>query len=537
MKKLFLILFLFSPMLLQAQTQFQLAIGGAGGDRAYSIIRTTDGGYAVAGYTDSFVAGNFDMYIVKLDSSGNLQWRRTVGGTGIDVAYSIIQTTDGGYAVAGYTGNPNLGVFSDFYIVKLDAGGNLQWSKAIGGRGVNFAYSIVQTTDGGYAVAGYTKVTGNGDFYIVKIDASGNFQWSRTVGGISDEKALSILQTTDGGYAVAGTTVSFGAGSQDMYIVKLDAGGNLQWNKTVGGAQGDGAYSIIQTTDGGYALAGYTNSFGAGMWDMYIVKLNSSGTLQWSRTVGGTNDDLAQSIIQTTDGGYAVAGYTMSFGAGNADMYIVKLDAGGTLQWSRTVGGTNDEFGYSIIQTTGGGYAVAGFTYSFGMGNDDMFIVKLDASGNTCSNMTSPSSITGSGGTLGSPTTIIFPQTFSDSTVSSSSGTGGTLTLICTSIGIQPISNEIPGSYELYQNYPNPFNPNTKIQFSVPLTKGGDRGLSTQLKIYDILGREATTLVNEQLQPGTYEVEWDATSYPSGVYFYKLSSGNFVQTKKMLLVK
>jgi hypothetical protein len=515
----------------QAQTQFQLAIGGAGGDRAYSIIRTTDGGYAMAGYTDSFVGGNFDMYIVKLDSSGNLQWSRTVGGTGIDVAYSIIQTTDGGYAVAGYTGNPNLGVFSDFYIMKLDAGGNLQWSKAIGGRGINVSYSIVQTTDGGYAVAGYTNVTGNGDFYIVKIDASGNFQWSRTVGVITDDKAFSIIQTTDGGYAVAGETTSFGAGSYDMYIVKLDAGGNLQWNKTVGGGQSEEANSIIQTTDGGYAVAGYTMSFAAGIRDMYIVKLNSSGTLQWSRTVGGTNYDQAYSIIQTTDGGYAVAGYTMSFGAGNADMYIVKLDAGGTLQWSWTVGGTNDEFGYSIIQTTGGGYAVAGFTYSFGMGNDDMFIVKLDASGNTCSNMTSPSSITGSGGTLGSPTTIIFPQTFSDSTVSSSSGTGGTLTTICTTIGIQPISNEIPSSFELSQNYPNPFNPTTKFKFQI--VKLSD----TKVTVYDVLGKEVAILVNQQLKPGTYEVEWIATNYPSGVYFYNLSAGDFTETKKMVLIK
>ena len=329
---------------------------------------------------------------------------------------------------------------------------------------------------------------------------------------------------------MAGCTQSFGTANSNFYIVKLDGGGSLQWSRTVGGTGGGDANSIVQTTDGGYAVAGYDLSFGAGLYDMYIVKLDGNGTLQWSKTVGGTQFDNAQSIIQTTDGGFAVAGYTESFGAGGYDMYIVKLNASGTLQWSRTIGGAYLDGGNFIIQTTDGGYVVAGRTSSFGAGGDDMYVVKIDASGNTCGTYTSPSSISGSGGTTTSPTPTVNSPTPTVTSPSPTTSTGGTVTTICV-IGIQPISNEIPASFSLSQNYPNPFNPNTKIRFDVPKSE------FITMKIFDALGRELTTLINEQLQPGTYEAEFNGASYPSGVYFYKIISGNNTETKKMILVK
>jgi hypothetical protein len=516
----------------QAQIQFERAFGGTGYDQANSIVQTTDGGYAVAGVTNSFGAGNYDFYIVKLDGSGNPQWSKTVGGTGDDEVSPIIRTTDGGYAVAGFTNSFGAGGY-DFYIVKLSSTGGLQWSKTVGGTGTDEVSSIVQTTDGGYAVAGVTNSFGAGgyDFYIVKLSSTGGLQWSKTVGGTGTDEVSSIIQTTDGGYAVAGYTTSFGAGNYDMYIMKLDVNGNIQWSKTVGGINADYASCVIQTSDGGYAAAGETNSFGAGNNDMYIVKLSSNGGLQWTRTVGGTSFDYANSIIQTTDGGYAVAGSTTSYGAGNNDMYIVKLDGSGNLQWSRTVGGSNAEYGYSIVQTTDGGYTLAGTTTSFGMGSYDMFVVKLDAGGNTCANTTSPSSISGSGGYLGSPTVISNSSSPTVTSPSSSSGTGGTVTSICTFVEIQPVSNEIPASYELFQNYPNPFNPTTK--FKIQISKLSD----TKVTVFDVLGKEVAILVDQQLKPGTYEVEWDASNYPSGVYFYKLTADDYLDVKKMVLIK
>ncbi len=414
-----------------------------------------------------------------------------------------------------------------------------QFQRAIGGTDDDYANSIIQTTDGGYAVAGTTRSfgAGNDDFYIVKFDGSGTLQWSRTVGGTNVDEARSIIQTTDGGYAVAGFANFFGGGLVDFYIVKLAGSGTLQWSKTVGGTNWDYGYSIIQTTDGGYAVAGFTSSSITGPTDMYIVKLDAGGNLQWTRTVGGTNFDEAYSIIQTTDGGYAVAGLSRSFGG----MYIVKLDAGGALQWSRTVGGGVDQ-AYSIIRTTDGGYAVAGTTGSFGAGGYDMYIVKFDASWNTCGNTNSPSSTVGTGGTLGSPTPIISQIDPTVTTPTPPTNIGGTVTTLCF-VGIQPNSNEIPASFALHQNYPNPFNPNTKIKFDVPqfpLIKGGGaerRGLFVSLKIYDLLGSEVAALLNEQLTPGTYEAEWNASNYPSGIYFYTLTASGYSRTKRMILVK
>jgi hypothetical protein len=532
--------------IVNAQTQFQRTIGGSGDDRATPIIQTSDGGYAAAGYTSSFGAGGYDEYIVKFDFNGTLQWSRTIGGTGTDIALSITQTTDGGYTVSGETNSFGAGGY-DEYIVKLDHNGMPQWTKTIGGTGDDFGEHIVQTIDGGYAIGGQTNSFGAGDYdmIIVKIDAAGTFQWSRTIGGTSLDYALSIIQTTDRGYALFGSTDSFGAGYNDYYIVKLDSSGSLQWSRTIGGTGGDYGFSIIQTTDGGYAMSGTTISFGAGNLDLYIVKLDVSGLLQWSRTIGGTNHEYGYSLVQTTDVGYAVSASTASFGAGSYDAYIVKLDSSGSLQWSKTIGGANDDNFLSIIQTTDGSYAAAGSTASFGAGGYDAYIVKLDTGGNTCGNSSSPlSTVESPTSTVMSPAPTVTSPTPTVITPASTISSGGTLTLICTFTGIKPISKEIPNSYKLFQNYPNPFNPSTNIKFDIaPLfnqgrvapASAGD-GVVT-LKIYDILGREVTTLVNQQLQPGTYNIEWNASDYPSGIYFYKLETGNFVDAKKMVLVK
>jgi hypothetical protein len=381
-KPLFVGIILWIGVLTPARTQV-ITIGGPSNEEARSIIRTTDGGYAVAGFTRSFGAGNADVYVVKLDGSGNIQWTRTIGGSIQDWGYSIIQTTDGGYAVAGYTGSFGAG-----------------WS----------------------------------DVYVVKLDGSGNIQWTRTIGGGNDDSGFSIIQTTDGGYAVAGKTNSFGAGQSDVYVVKLDGSGNIQWTRTIGGRISDEGNSIIQTSDGGYAVAGWSASFGAGSGDVYVLKLDGSGNLQWTRTIGGRNVDYGYSIIQTTDGGYAVAGYTSSVDDGSVvydNVYVVKLDGSGNLQWTRTIGGGSKDYGYSIIQTTDGGYAVAGYTESFGAGKKDVYVVKLNCSVKvnvgSCGSVFVDSGAIGTGGSVSS----VNPSTSSGGTVSSggSAGSGGKVTV------------------------------------------------------------------------------------------------------------
>jgi uncharacterized delta-60 repeat protein len=359
------------------------AIGGTNYDYAYSIQQTSDGGYIVAGYTNSFGAGSYDFLIIKLDSSGNIQWSRAIGGTNYDDARSIQQTSDGGYIVAGYTYSFGAGS-ADVLIIKLDSSGNIQWSRAIGGTYFDEARSIQQTSDGGYIVAGRTTSFGAGyyDALIIKLDSSGNIRWSRAIGGTNEDGAYSIQQTSDGGYIVAGVTNSFGAGNFDSLIIKLNSSGNIQWSRAIGGTYFDEAYSIQQTSDGGYIVAGVTESFGAGYSDALIIKLNSSGNIQWSRAIGGTYNDVANSIQQTSDGGYIVAGWTNSFGAGNSNSLIIKFNSSSGTQWSIAIGGTNGNVANSIQQTSDGGYIVAGWTNSFGAGYSDALIIKLNSSGN-----------------------------------------------------------------------------------------------------------------------------------------------------------
>ena len=303
--------------------------------------------------------------------------------------------------------------------------------KAVGGEKLDGGKSLIQTSDGGCAIAGLTASFGAGDWdvYVVKLDANGNLRWTKTIGGPASEAGKSLIQTSDGGYAIAGYTTSFGAGDKDIYVVKLDAKGNLQWTKTIGGPESEESRSLIQTSDGGYAIAGYTESFGAGGADVYLVKLDAKGNLQWTKTIGGEKDEVGFSLIQTSDGSYAIAGTTTSFGAGEADVYVVKLDANGNLQWTKTIGGPGYEIGFSLIQTSDGGYAIAGDTKSFGAGETDICIVKLDKNGNACCAVSQTSRV-GSGGRLRSAT----PSIGSGGTLTaptSSTSSGGTLTNQC----------------------------------------------------------------------------------------------------------
>src|SRR4030095_2808968 len=318
-----------------AQTQFQLRIGGGSEDYAETIIQTSDSGYAIAGRTSSFGAGLYDMYILKLNANGNVLWRKTIGGPGNDYANSIIQTSDGGLAVSGYTNSYGAGGF-DLFIIKLSAAGTIMWSKTFGGGGPESSekQSLVQANDGGYVILGQSSSFGtNYDFYLVKMDSLGTPQWQKTIGGAGVDYLGTIIRTSDQGYAIAGQTYSFGFGHNDIQVIKLDQAGTLQWNKVVGDTGIDFPSCILQTTDGGYTIAGQ-RTFG-GLGDMYIFKLNSSGNLLWTRAVGGPSAEIASSILQTGDGGYAVVGSTASFGSAY-EGYIVKLDSAAIIQWSKT---------------------------------------------------------------------------------------------------------------------------------------------------------------------------------------------------------
>jgi hypothetical protein len=275
------------------------------------------------------------------------------------------------------------------------------WNHTYGARAQDQATVVVRTSDGGYALAGYTDSYGAGsnDFWLIKTDASGIALWNKTYGGTGDDEAYSLVQTGDGGYALAGYTGSYGSGMDDFWLVKMDSSGNLVWSRTYGGTQDDEASSVIQTSDGGYTLAGYTNSSGAGGYDFWLVKTSADGTTQWNYTYGDAGDEFASAVVQTSDGGYALTGPTDSYGAGDFDFWLVKTDASGNMQWDKTYGGSGDDESFAVILTNDGGYALAGIMSSYGAGEYDGWLVKTDSSGNTVMPQ-SPFSI--------SPQTIIF---------------------------------------------------------------------------------------------------------------------------------
>ena len=375
-------------LILALFTQYAYAItfaktyGGTSDDMARFVQQTSDGGYIVVGETNSF--GELDIFLIKTDAKGNVQWAKTYEVMDFEYASSVQQTSDGGYIVAGLTTHfrGNL----DIFLIKTDANGNIIWAKTYGGTDYDYVYSVQQTSDGGYIVAGLTGSFGAGesDIFLIKTDARGNMQWAKTYGGATDDGAFSVQQTSDGGYIVAGQTNSFGVGGYDIFLIKTDAKGNVQWAKTYGGKGSEVASSVRQTADGGYIVAGTTTSFGAGEEDIFLIKTDANGNIIWAKTYGGVSDDRAYSVQPTSDGGYIVAGYTASFGAGDWNIFLIKTDAKGNIQWAKTYGETDtiDRGASSVQQTSDGGYILAGTTLSFGAGEGDIFLIKTNARGN-----------------------------------------------------------------------------------------------------------------------------------------------------------
>ena len=263
----------------------------------------------------------------------------------------------------------------------LEAG----WAKTYGGGENEFAKSVQQTSDGGYIVAGYSNTYGAGNFdgWVVKLDADGNIVWQKTYGGLQSDLFYSVHQTSDGGYIIGGQTSSFVAGSTDIWILKLASDGAVEWQKTYGGAQNEYVADVRQTSDiGGYVVAGTTCSFGKGNCNAWILKLNQDGSIAWQKTYGGTGWEYAYSIRQTSDGGYIMAGETYSFSDDRGDAWIVKLDDAGTVEWEKRYGvlGTQD-YVLSAQLTSDGGYIAAGMTKSFGASQGDAWVIKLNSDG------------------------------------------------------------------------------------------------------------------------------------------------------------
>jgi hypothetical protein len=351
--------------------------GGSGNDEGYSVQQTSDGGFILVGTTASFGAGGFDVWLIKTDADGNKLWDRTFGGRGPDWGWSVQQTRDGGFILVGSTESFGAGE-GDVWLIKTDASGNIEWDRTFGGSNRDKGYSVQQTRDGGFILVGTTASFGAGgaDVWLIKTDADGNKLWEKTFGGSGWDEGSSVQQTSDGGFILVGDTRSFGAGWGDVWLIKTDAKGNKQWDRTFGGSNVDSGWSVQQTSDGGFIIVGNTASFGARWGDVWLIKTDAKGNKQWDRTFGGSGSDFGSSVQQTSDGGFILVGDTRSFGAGWSDVWLIKTDAKGNKQWDRTFGGSSWDWGYSVQQTSDGGFIVVGATTSFGAGDYDVLLIK-----------------------------------------------------------------------------------------------------------------------------------------------------------------
>lgn len=415
--------------------EWQKSLGGSLNDSATCIKQTMDGGYIMTGYTRSnndnvsMNHGGADVWVVKLTSTGTVNWQKTYGGTGDDKAFCIEQCKDGGYIVAGYTNSDDGDIDSnrggyDYWVIKLNDTGGVNWKRTYGGSGFDEAYGVVQTMGGGYIVAGWSDSPdgdvsglhqngGDPDYWIVKLDDTGAISWQKCYGGYATDFAYCIQQTRDSGYIISGFTVSEDGdviglhGLGDCWVIKLNDTGKISWAKTYGGENDEYAYCIQQTREGGYIFAGSTSSALGDVTglhntpfittDYWVVKLNDTGKISWEKCYGGSRGEIAFSIVQTTDSGYIIAGGASSKdgdvtgihkdmqGQIAADYWVVKITDTGAVSWEECYGGTKDEVAMSVQQTTDGGYIVAGFSdsndsdVSGNHGAYDCWVVKLNA--------------------------------------------------------------------------------------------------------------------------------------------------------------
>jgi hypothetical protein len=478
----FVTLFLFQS-LIHAQITFEKIMGGPLNEQANAILQE-DGGYVIAGNTYSFGAGESDIYLVKTDEYGDTVWTKTYGDSAADYANALIEAGDGGYIIAGITETYD-DQYSSIYLIKTDENGDSLWAKSYQKERYCRASDIKRTADGGYIVAGSVQKNRpeTNDFLLLKTDSNGDSLWLRTYGGEERDGAVAVLQTADKGYIVTGFTESFGQGSEDIYTVKTDSNGIMIWDTTYGGTGKDIAVDIIHASDDGFMIAGYTNSYGAGYEDVYLIKINETGDTLWTKTYGGESSDYTRAIQSTTEGGYILAGNSNTYAteAWGYDAYAIKTDENGDTLWTRVFGGGSVDGFMNVEHTTDNGYVFVGYTHSFGAEGQDIYLIKTNE--------------------LGMMTDISGKQ------------------------------GKIPLMFKLEQNYPNPFNPSTTIEFTLPGSE------FVELKVYNILGKEVSTLVSNKLNQGNHIYTFDGKNLACGIYYYQLVAGDYREVKKMILLQ
>jgi len=350
--------------------------GGNNTDNAECFIQTSNGCYVIVGSTRSYGAGHRDIWLIKTDTNGNELWNQTFGGNEEDVAHCIIEAGDKGYVIVGYARSYGRGM-EDVWVIKTDENGNELWNRTFGGGNTEWGKCIIEGHNG-YVIIGTTYSFGEGeeDVWMIKTDENGNELWNRTFGGNSVDWGEAVIRTNDEGYIIIGSTSSYGAGLLDVWMIKTDENGNELWNRTFGNCSMDRGQDVILAKDGGFILTGESRPDITVWDDIFLLKTDDKGDMQWSKSYDTPDQDLAYSIIQTDDGSYLIGGTTHSFGAGNFKAWLVKTDGDGDQIWNKTFGKRGREAVNCVIQAVDGSYMLVGDTGSFGAGKEDAWLIK-----------------------------------------------------------------------------------------------------------------------------------------------------------------
>ena len=480
--------------IVNCQTTFIKTYGEPGeyADRSYTAKQTTDGGYIATGYTDFYSTHSIprqdfgNVYLLKTDSFGEIEWEKSYGGEKRDVAYSLDITDDEGYIISGYTysfgGYENGGL----WIIRTDSFGDTIWTKTFAlGQG----NCVVQTVDGGYAITGSTSFQ-NEETYLIKLDSYGNQQWLKTYDLYTYlDLGNCVQQTSDGGFIITG---SIGSQTMDgeLLLIKTDSIGDTLWTKSYGGNDWDEGLSVIETTDDGYFVTGYTVSPGPYGLELngWLLKTDSFGDTIWTKIIRKSISDVTNHAIETEEGEYVAVGETAQRNNYNTDIYITKLDTNGKIIWFNTIGDAENTHSYGIYidKTVDNGFIIAGSKQYSGNYTEDVVLAKVNSNG-----------------------------------------------LITT---INETESELPNVFELYQNCPNPFNPITNINYQLPTTS------KVSIEIYSVTGQLVNILVDQVQTSGNYSISWNAKDsqgqeVSSGIYFIKMQTFDFSDIKKMVLVR
>lgn len=408
--------------------------GGSGTDEQSVVIATNDGGFLLGGRSSSALSGDKtensrggdDFWVVKINANGQKQWDKTYGGSATDFITCIAPTTDGGFLLGGQSFSNASGDKSDnnrgdwdFWVIKINSSGQKQWDKTYGGLDNDVMSALVLTSDGGFLLGGASNSSlfgeksegsrGDWDYWVIKINPDGQKQWDKTFGGAGRDIMDRMIATSDGGFLLGGYSNSYvsgeksenSRGNSDFWAVKINSSGQKQWDKTFGGSNNDIMNHLLQTSDGGYLLGGRSISgasgdktdLGRGSEDFWVVKINSNGQKQWDKTFGGTGDDIGAAIVATPDNGYLLGGGSNSTISGEktenrrggTDYWIFKMDENGNKQWDKTIGGVGEDQVYTLYPIPSGGFLIIGYSDSNSSGEKtennrggrDFWVVKI----------------------------------------------------------------------------------------------------------------------------------------------------------------